>query len=283
MTHYNARYFNISTPAKNILLLEISRPPVNAFSEEAWEELQSIFEQISVDGDIRAVVLASSNPKIFTAGIDVGDLQRHSESPFPDQSRKALGLQRHILRFQNAISSIEKCTQPVIAAINGVALGLAIDIASAADIRYASSDARFSIKEVDVGLAADIGTLARFPKITGNESLARELALTARMFDAKEASQIGFLSKVVDGGREEVIKAAVETASLIAQKSPLAVVGTKHLMLHSRDHSVQENLEYTATWNGAMLLGPDSQLSMQATKFKKPANFPPLTKLSGKL
>ena len=89
---------------------------------------------------------------------------------------------------------------------------------------------------MDIGIAADIGTLARFPKIVGNSSAARELALTGRDFGPEEALQIGFVSKVVNGGREEVIKAAVETAKLIASKSPIAVVGTKHLLLHARDH-----------------------------------------------
>jgi delta(3,5)-delta(2,4)-dienoyl-CoA isomerase len=83
---------------------------------------------------------------------------------------------------------------------------------------------------VNVGLAADIGTLQRFPKITGNDSLARELALTGRRFSAGEAKEIGFVSRVVAGGRGEVVKAAVELAGEIASKSPVAVVSTKHLM-----------------------------------------------------
>ena len=87
-----------------------------------------------------------------------------------------------------------------------------------------------------MGLAADIGTLARLPKITGNESLVRELAYTARNFSPEEAEKIGFVSKVVAGGRNEVVAAALETAATIASKSPIAEVGTKHLLLHSRDH-----------------------------------------------
>lgn len=128
---------------------------------------------------------------------------------------------------------------------------------------------------MDVGLAADIGTLARAPKATASASLLRELAYTARAFSAPEALSLGFVSKVVPGGRDEVIAAAVELATVIAQKSPIAVAGTKHLLLHARDHtcvlcltenvddrfadaavlrdSVEENLAYTAIWNGAML------------------------------
>lgn len=98
-------------------------------------------------------------------------------------------------------------------------------MASACDIRLASSDVRFAIKEVDVGLAADIGTLQRGPKVTGNASLFRELALTGRDFGAEEAMRLGFLSRVVQGGKEEVLKEALEVAKIIASKSPVAVIG----------------------------------------------------------
>lgn len=125
---------------------------------------------------------------------------------------------------------------------------------------------------MDIGLASDIGTLARLPKLTGNQSLVHELAYTARPFSANEAEKMGLVSKVVEGGRDEVVKAALETAKVIAAKSPIAIVGTKRTLLHSRDHTyvldtsrsctdgadmrddrVQENLEYVATWNAAML------------------------------
>lgn len=128
-------------------------------------------------------------------------------------------------------------------------------------------------QEVDVGLAADIGTLSRFPKIIGSESVTRELALSARPFKADEALRIGFVSRVVPGSRDEVVSAAVELAKVIALKSPIAVVGTKHLLLHARDNSydstlinanplryanigycsVRDSLTYTATWNQLML------------------------------
>ena len=135
----------------------------------------------------------------------------------------------YLLEFQQAVSSIgkhkhtsgrqdsinlflsialeckEKCEKPVIAASHGIAMGGAIDLLAACDIRYAASDSIFSIKEVDCGLAADVGTLSRFPRIVGNDSMSRELALTARNFGAQEAKEIGFVSKVVQGSRQEVV------------------------------------------------------------------------------
>lgn len=107
---------------------------------------------------------------------------------------------------------------------------------------------------MDIGLAPDIGSLAFLPKITGNHSLIRELTYTARPFTAVEAEKLGLVSRVVEGGRDEVIKEALELAKLIAEKSPVALASAKHLISHSRDHSVPENLSYTSVWNAASLM-----------------------------
>lgn len=90
---------------------------------------------------------------------------------------------------------------------------------------------------MDVGLAADIGTLARLPKLAGNQSLVHELAYTSRNFGVAEAEKMGLISRVVEGSREQVVKAALETAKLIATKSPIAVLGTKKVLQHARDHT----------------------------------------------
>merc|ERR1712093_972792 len=150
---------------------------------------------------------------------------------------------------------------------------VARDIASACDIRYCSSDAQFSIKEVDIGLAADIGTLQRLPKIIGNDSLARELAFTARPFSAEEAAKMGFVSRVFEGGHKDVVDSALATARVIASKSPVAVLGTKHLMNYSRDHTVAEGLHYTAIWNGSMIQSKDLEEAMGAFLKKKKPRF----------
>ena len=157
----------------------------------------------------------------------------------PDPARHALLMRTHVRDFQNAISAPARIPQPVIAAVHGVAFGLALDALCAVDVRWAASDAVFSIKEVDVGLAADIGTLARVPKLVGNASLLNELALSARTFSAEEAQRsLGLVSRVVPGSRAEVVRAAiVEFAEVVARKSPVAVVGTKRFIAHALDHS----------------------------------------------
>lgn len=204
-TSFEAKYHKLSFAAEGVLLLSFNRPPVNAWIDAKWQETQQILKHARDDPEVSAIVVAGEG-RVFTAGLDLmsnslgeivsGDL---------DTARKAFYMRNHLRDFQEAISWFEHVEKPVIAAAHGVSYGLGVDLMSACDIRYAAKGTRFSIKEVDVGLAADIGTLQRFPKIIANDSIARELALTAREFDADEAARIGFLSKVVDGGREEVV------------------------------------------------------------------------------
>ncbi|WRT67750.1 uncharacterized protein IL334_004722 [Kwoniella shivajii] len=241
-----------------------------------WKELCVIMDRISASPDVNVIVLSSAVENIFTAGLDL-NAQNELNGPAIDPARKAIQLREHILEFQNAISSLERCRQPVICALYGVSVGLAIDIASACDIRIASDKTTFGIFEVNVGLAADIGTLQRFPKIIGNDSKARELALTGRKFNSSEAKEIGFVSEIVQGGRKDVINAAVDMAKAIASKSPIAVMSTKHLLNHARDHSVEEGLKYTATWNASMLQSTDTVLAMKAVMAKQVPKFAPLS------
>ncbi|KAG8796374.1 hypothetical protein FRC12_024550 [Ceratobasidium sp. 428] len=226
------KFVKVTTPLedRSVLLVELNRSPVNAFNQPFWEELGATFDKISRDGTIRAVVLASSFDKIFTAGLDLADTGSLRNDDDTDPAREALRLRDHVL-------------------------------------------------EVDVGLAADIGTLARLPKITGNESFLRELALTAREFGPDEAMKLGMVSKVVEGARKEVVAAALDTARIIASKSPIATVGTKRILLHARDHSVEENLEYTATWNQVLLQSTDTIEAFKSFRTKQPPKFKPLPKL----
>ncbi|SPO29104.1 related to delta3,5-delta2,4-dienoyl-coa isomerase precursor [Ustilago trichophora] len=268
-----AKYHTLTLAADRVLLLSFNRPPVNSWIDAKWQELAQILRTVRDDPNVAAIVVAGEG-RCFTAGLDINEPslpEAYIEAP--DAARKALAMRAHVRDFQQAISWFEHVEKPVIAAVHGVAFGLAIDILSACDIRYSTHDARFSIKEVDVGLAADIGTLQRFPKIVGNDSLARELCYTARDFGATEARQIGFLSKIVQGGRDQVVAAAVETASIIASKAPVAVRGTKIYLLHSRDHSVEEGLKYTQALNSALLQSEDMPVAMLATMQKQVPKF----------
>lgn len=158
----------------------------------------------------------------------------------------------------------------VICVVHGISIGLAIDIACCADIRICASNTRFAVKEVDIGLAADIGTLARLPKLVGSTSWVKDVCLTARDFSAQEALSVGFVSQVHEG-KEAAVQAGVALAATLASKSPVAVQGTKELLNYGRDHSVDESLRYTKVWNAAAVQSKDfSQALMSGLKKTKP-------------
>ncbi|GAA98771.1 uncharacterized protein L969DRAFT_50896 [Mixia osmundae IAM 14324] len=273
LVDYQPKLFIVDFPSDGVLVLSMNRGPVNAFNQAFWEELHRLFDLASNDPDVRVVVLASKLDKLYTAGLDLTDTGALTDQSESDSARMAWKMRRHILDFQAAISAIEECKKPVIAAVHGICIGLGVDITSAADIRMAASSAQFGIKEVTIGLAADIGSLQRFPLKVANDSWTRELVYTGRNFDAAEAHQHGFVSNVVQGGRSEVLAAAIELAKDISNKSPIAVQGSKHLLDYSRDHSVQDGLAYTATWNMSQLQASDLVEAVGAFMTKKPPRF----------
>lgn len=140
--------------------------------------------------------------------------------------------------------------------MHGVAIGLAIDMSSCADIRYCAANTRFAVKEVDIGIPADIGTLARLPKIVGSTSWVKDVCLTARDFSAQEALAVGFVSQVHDT-KEKAIQAGIATATSLASKSPTAVQGTKELLNYGREHSTADSLKYTGVWNSIAVQSED--------------------------
>ncbi|KAI9431424.1 ClpP/crotonase, partial [Lactarius indigo] len=229
------KYIDLSFPFDNVLHVVLNRPPVNAVNGEYWLEYGAAFDRIAEDPTVRVVVLSSALEKVFSAGVDLSDLLALSRRS--DPARHALSTRTHVRDFQHAIGAPARAPHPVIAAVHGVAFGLALDALGAVDVRLAAADAAFSIKEVDVGLAPDIGTLARLPRLVGNLSLLHELALTGRVFGAQDALGLGLVSRVVPGSRDEVVRAALELAREIARKSPVAVVGVKRFISHALDHS----------------------------------------------
>ncbi|KAF5017848.1 hypothetical protein F66182_10193 [Fusarium sp. NRRL 66182] len=263
----------VSSPGPFVAHVEINRPKkLNAFSQAVWLEFGRVFTQLSDDPDVRAVVLSGAGDRAFTAGLDVqaaaGDGILSGQDG--DVAKKAKALRSHIEEFQESIGAMEKCEKPVICVFHGISIGLAIDIACCADIRICASNTRFAVKEVDIGLAADIGTLARLPKLVGSTSWVKDVCLTARDFSAQEALSVGFVSQVHEG-KEAAVQAGLALAKLLADKSPVAVQGTKELLNYGRDNSVAESLRYTRVWNAAAVQGRDfSQALMSGLKKTKP-------------
>lgn len=202
------------------------------------------FNSLSHDPECRAIVLSGSG-KMFSAGIDLQTLMTIGQegADIEDTARKAYLLRRIIPDLQESFNVIEKCKKPVIALIHNGCIGGGVDMITACDVRYCTSDAFFEVKEVKMGLAADIGTLQRLPKVIGNNSLVRELVYTGRQMDAKEALQAGLVNRVFES-KEEMVKGALDIASEMAQLSPVAVQTSKLSMNYSRDHGVADGLNH---------------------------------------
>ncbi|KAJ3004851.1 putative enoyl CoA hydratase, partial [Thoreauomyces humboldtii] len=269
--HLDLQTVRISFAAEHVLHVELFRPKVmNQMNMRLWKEFRAVFEHIRTDSDVRCVVVSGgTTSKHFTAGLDLQEFGPALSTPNPDSARNSIALRNMIDGMQASFQAIHDCGRPVVAAVHGACIGAGIDLITACDVRYASEDAVFSIKEVDIGLAADIGTLQRLPKVVGNDSWVRELAFTGRTFPATEALAQGLLSKTVP--REQLFATALKTATIIASKSPIAVHGTKEVLNYSRDHSVVEGLHYVSLWNSAMLNTVDVGLAVKANLSRKPA------------
>jgi delta(3,5)-delta(2,4)-dienoyl-CoA isomerase len=283
--------------------LSLHRPTrFNALDAGLFHSLPLAIAKLDGNPDVRVIVLTGSGAH-FCAGIDLSTFAqiaggggggrrnqtKKKESEEPSQqgeetsssessnfSSSCVGREREKLRrdlkeLQSSFTAFEECRKPVIAAIHGACIGGGIDMITACDLRYCTKDASFSAKEVDLAITADLGTLQRLPRLIGHGN-TMELALTGRKFTGSEAKSMGLVQDVYDSKAEML--AAVETlAKQIASKSPLAVVGTKAVLLKSRDLTVAQGLEYVALWNAAMLISQDLKTAIQAQNHKQSKPF----------
>ncbi|AKH70181.1 enoyl-CoA hydratase/carnithine racemase [Spongiibacter sp. IMCC21906] len=274
---------NVETPSYEALALRLeghvawlalNRPDkANAMNPIMWDELQQAFEWLDAEPHVRVVVLCGEG-KHFCAGIDLAmfaDLLPDTDGQIMDQARLAERFRQTVLRLQNNISAIERCRKPVIAAIHGSCLGGGVDLVSACDMRYCSDGAVFSIKEIDIGIVADVGTLQRLPGLIP-QGVARELAFTGRAVKPAEAARLGLVNANYES-YQSLIENVSELAQEIARKSPLAIRGTKQALLYARDHSVADALEQVATWNAGMLSKDDLLTAMQGDRSGEAACF----------
>ena len=267
----NNKHFKVEIEDK-IAKVFFNRPEkANALNMDAWTEMQTVFETLSQSEDVRVVVLAGEG-KHFCAGIDlellmsIGSLQNMACSG--KRSEKIRGL---ILTLQQTITAIEKCSKPVLAAIHNGCIGGGVDIATACDMRYCTEDAYFTVKEIDLGMVADIGTLQRLPKVIST-GMAAEMAYTGRKVFGPEAKSIGLVNQCYTS-KETLMEGVMQIASTIASKSPLSIRGTKDVLQYSREHSVSDSLNYMSTWNAAMFLSADLTEAFTATMEKRAPKF----------
>lgn len=252
----------------------------NTMTKAFWSELPELIDKISDAAEARVIVL-SSQGKHFCAGMDLANFQDDGEMHGTDakkvsQGRRSEAQFRVTRELQYTISCLEKARMPVIAAIQGACIGGAVDLVTACDIRYAAKDAFFCIQEINIGMAADVGTLQRLPYLIP-EGIVRELAYTGRRFSADEALRYGLINAVFDT-HETVIDHALNVAREIADKAPLAVTGTKEILNYNRDHTVEESLNYTALWNSAMNFSDDMMEAFKSKTEKRDPDFQGLVK-----
>ena len=259
----------------NIANIILSRPEqLNSMSRKFWVELPEILEEVNRNSEIRVLIISSTG-KHFCAGMDLSAFDNGvaniPKEKRPDNARIGEALYRSAKELQEYISKLEKIRVPVIAAIHGGCIGGAVDLVTACDIRLATTDAFFCIQEINIGMAADVGTLQRLPRIIPDSKM-RELAYTGRRMLADEAKESGLVSDVYNS-QEEMLNAAKEMANEIAKKSPIAIYGLKALMNYSRDHTISDSLDFNALWSGAMLSQRDMEEAIKAFVEKREATF----------
>ena len=244
----------------------------NAMNPPAWKESVEIFEDLDNDDEIRVVVMAGEGP-CFSAGIDlVGMMPDLPE--LMDQEQKG-GVKWRLLpkikKLQDAMSCIEWCKKPVIAAIHGHCIGAGLDMATACDIRLCSADAAFCLKEAAVGFVADVGVLQRIPLIVG-QGHARELAYSAKTITAERAREILLVNEVFDT-REALFEGAQALAEDIAANSPLAVQASKDVLNYGVGKSVDEGLSYVASMSANIIPSHDLMEAVTAFMEKRKPEF----------
>ena len=267
----------------HVLRCELARPSqLNAFDAQMWHDLEAFFRNVRVDTGCRSVLLCAQG-RHFTAGLDLTAMSSGlADSEGEDAARRALRIRETGKAWQRSLSNIAECGKAVVACVHGACIGAGLEMLAACDVRMCTRDARFAMAEVDVALAADVGGLQRFPKLVGNDSLVRELALTGRTFSGEDAMRIGFVSRLCES-REALLTDGAALAAEIAGKSPVALLGVKTLLNYARDHSVDESLEYAITWNQAMLQTADMATAAMAKLAKQRATFDDLPELRCRL
>jgi enoyl-CoA hydratase len=269
----NSYQFYIVEKKPPIAWIYLNRPEKkNAMNPPAWKETIPIFADIDSDMDIRVAIITGKG-NCFSAGIDL--IAMAGEMP-ELMDKNQLGATKWkllpaIRKLQETMTCIERCRKPVIAAVHGHCIGAGLDMATACDIRLASSDATFSLRESAVGFVADVGVLQRIPQIVG-QGMARELAYTAKYISAKRAKEMFLVNEVYDS-HENLIREAEKLALEIAANSPLAVQASKDVLNYCIGKSVEDGLKYVASVSANIIPSNDLYEAATAQMEKRKPKF----------
>src|SRR5580658_5125749 len=263
-----------------VATLWLDRPEArNAMGVDLWRDLPTAMGVLSTDDAVRVVVVAAKETH-YSVGLDLkamgsvlsgGGGNRDESSSAPSMAARARGARSEVLRLQASITAVAQCPKPVIAAVHGYCIGGGVDLISACDIRLASADAIFSVREAKMAIVADLGSLQRLPAIISAGHLA-ELAFTGKDIGAERAKEIGLVNDLAPDA-ERVHKAAHDLALEIAANSPIAVQGTKAVLAANEGRTVAEGLDYVATWNAGMLASDDLTEAVTAFMEKRAPKF----------
>jgi enoyl-CoA hydratase len=260
-----------------VATLWLDRPEkLNALHRPLWHAVPAAVAALDADPEVRVIVLGGRG-RAFCAGIDLldhapsmssgGSLSGQGDSP----ASRRRALYDDIRRYQHTASCFAGINKPVIAAVHGLCLGAGMDLITACDIRLASADATFSVRETKIAMVADIGTLQRLPRVIG-DGPARELIFTGRDIDAARAREIGLVNEVLPD-QAALVERASALAREIAANSPLAVQGAKQVLGFACRREVDAGLDYVAVWNSAFLHSEDLAEAMQAFLERRKPEF----------
>ncbi len=228
----------------------------NAMGPDFFAEMVTAFDELDGDDQVRAVIIHGSG-KNFTYGLDLMAMMAEL-GPLvlgPQMAKGRTKLHDLIGQLQGATDRVEACRKPVIVAMHGWCIGGGLDLAAACDIRLCTQDTQFSLREVKVAMVADLGSLARLPRIIG-QGATREMAFTGRDVPADEALVMGLVTRVLPD-HDALLDVARQTAAAITENPPLVVQGIKQVLNFNDGKSVQDGLDYVAVWNAAFLQSQD--------------------------
>ncbi len=252
----------------HIAHVSLSRPEKrNSMVPAFWRELPELVEQIDQSGATRVIVVSSSGPH-FTAGMDLSVFAGAAQT---QGTIDAARFYQTVTLLQQSFSVLESVRVPVLVAVQGGCIGAGVDMVTACDMRYATEEAFFTIQETNLAMTADVGTFPRLCKLIP-DGLVRELSYTGRALSAQEAVQCGLVNKLYSNS-DAMLDGVMQIAEQIASKAPMTIYGCKKMILHARDHTVSDSLDYVGLWNASFFERRDIAEAMQANQEGRAGRF----------
>ena len=259
--------------------LSFNRPDkLNSFVPALWQDLPKAVLEIEENSAARVIVISSTG-KHFTAGLDLSVFSSFEKNQTIEAGRENAAFMQLIKTLQETFTCLAQSRLPVIAAVQGGCIGAGLDLVTACDLRYASKDAYFCLHEINLALMADVGTFPRLQKLIP-QGIAREMAFTGDPLAAERAEKIGLVNAIFED-HETLMEGVMKVATKIAQKSPLAIYGSKIALNYGVDHSTPDTLDHVATWQAGMFSPADVKTALSAQQQKQQPDFDSLAGKKG--